>query len=373
MSLNGIDIASYQSGMDCSKVDADFIIIKTSQGKNYVNPTWRLQAQQTVSSGKLLGLYHYIDGSGVDGEAEHFVRQCADYVGKALICVDWESGSNSKYGNDAYLISLVRTIEDKLGVGVTIYCGQYDMKRISKTLTGHNWWIAQYAYNSGTGHPSGYQDKPWNEGAYSCLIRQYTSDGHIKGYNESYTTKGIDLNKFYGDRAAWETACKSKAATVPKNSSAPSNTESIIVPRLDLEVQCLNRGRSGKKIGGGEICMFDDAIVGLSIGATLGGIKYRVHRLGGGWLSQITKCDWATPDAYAGDLKNQIDGVQIYFKTDISKTAGKYYRAKYQVKTARRGWLGEIYDTNWESGDGDHTAGVFGDPIIGIRAEAVPC
>ena len=118
--------------------------------------------------------------------------------------------------------------------------------------------------------------------------------------------------------------------------------------------------------------MADDSIVGLSIGATLGGIKYRVHRLGGGWFSQITKCDWATPDAYAGDLHSQIDGVQIYYKTDATKTGGKYYRAKYQVKTEKRGWLGEIYDTNWESGCGSHTAGVFGDPIVGIYAVLIP-
>ena len=377
MGLRGIDIASYQASMDCSKVDADFIIIKTSQGKGYANPTWRQQAQQTLSSGKLLGLYHYIDGSGAEGEVNHFISQCKEYAGKALICVDWESGSNRQYGNDNYLISLVRALEARLGVGVVIYCGQSDMKRISRTLTNSNWWIAQYAYNAGTGHASGYQDKPWNEGAYRCLIRQYTSDGHINGYNPNYSAPGIDLNKFYGDRSTWMEAVSSKkSAPLTSNpapvTSKPSESSQTDIPRLDLEVQCLNRGRSGKKVGGGEICMLNDSIVGLSIGATMGSVTYRVHKLGGGWFSKITKCDWGTPDSYAGDLRSQIDAVQIYFKTDTSKTKGKYYKVKYQVKTAKRGWLVEIFDTNWEDGDGSHTAGVFGDPIVGIRAVIVP-
>lgn len=138
-------------------------------------------------------------------------------------------------------------------------------------------------------------------------------------------------------------------------------------PRVDVEIQCLNRGRSGVKTGGGELCMADDSIVGLSIGATKGQVEYRVHCIGHGWYSKITKCGFGSSDAYAGDLRRQIDGVQIYFKTDTGKTGGKYYKAKYQVKTARHGWLGEIYDTNWEAGDGSHTAGIFGDPIIGIR------
>jgi GH25 family lysozyme M1 (1,4-beta-N-acetylmuramidase) len=142
-------------------------------------------------------------------------------------------------------------------------------------------------------------------------------------------------------------------------------------PRVNVEIQCLNRGRSGVKYGGGELCMFDDSIVGLSIAAEKGQIEYRVHCIGHGWYSKITKCGFGASDAYAGDLRRQIDGVQIYFRTDTSKTGGKYYRAKYQVKTARRGWLGEIYDTNWEAGDGNHTAGVFGDPIIGIRVTLV--
>lgn len=222
------------------------------------------------------------------------------------------------------------------------------------------YWVADYGINDGKQHK-----KPALTGGRALTAWQYTSKGHCDGINSA----GLDVSEWYGD---FVTHRATENTTTAQQNATTTQQNTTTVPRLDLQVQCLNRGRSYKLIGGGEICMADDSIVGLSIGATLGGIKYRVHKLGGGWYNKITKCDWATPDAYAGDLHSQIDAVQIYYKTDPSKTGGKYYRAKYQAKTARRGWLGEIYDTNWETNDGNHTAGVFGDPIIGIRAVLVP-
>ena len=46
--------------------------------------------------------------------------------------------------------------------------------------------------------PTGYQDKPWNEGAYTCVIRQYSSCGRLNGWGGN-----LDLDKFYGDKDAW--------------------------------------------------------------------------------------------------------------------------------------------------------------------------
>lgn len=38
MSMNGIDISSWQSGIDLAKVPCDFVIIKATEGLTYVNP-----------------------------------------------------------------------------------------------------------------------------------------------------------------------------------------------------------------------------------------------------------------------------------------------------------------------------------------------
>lgn len=187
---------------------------------------------------------------------------------------------------------------------------------------------------------------------------------HISESSASTLAEEVKADK-YGSGEVRKTVLGSKYSAVQAVINGSQD------PRVDVEIQCMNRGRSGVKTGGGELCLADNSIVGLSIGATKGQIEYRVHCIGHGWYSKITKSGFGSSDAYAGDLRRKIDGVQIYFRTDTSQTGGKYYKAKYQVKSARHGWLGEIFDTNWESGDGNHTAGIFGDPVIGIRVTLV--
>ena len=69
-------------------------------------------------------------------------------------------------------------------------------------------WIAQYANYT----PTGYQTTPWNEGAYTCAIRQYSSCGTLAGYGGR-----LDLDKFYGDKNAWKAYCGIKNVPQPKH------------------------------------------------------------------------------------------------------------------------------------------------------------
>lgn len=58
MALNGIDISSYQKGIDLTKVPADFVIVKTTQGTGYVNPDASRAITQALAAGKRVGIYH---------------------------------------------------------------------------------------------------------------------------------------------------------------------------------------------------------------------------------------------------------------------------------------------------------------------------
>lgn len=40
MAMNGIDIASYQTGINLSVVPCDFVIVKATEGTGYVNPDY---------------------------------------------------------------------------------------------------------------------------------------------------------------------------------------------------------------------------------------------------------------------------------------------------------------------------------------------
>lgn len=202
MALNGIDISWYQRGINIADIPADFVIVKATEGTGYTNPCFRAQAAETLNSGKLLGIYHYISGGNWQAEAQYFVNTVKDYVGRAVLALDFESGGNSAYGDTAYLQQCAQTVYNLTGVHPLIYGSQRDYGRLAAVgnATNCGLWIAQYANNDHTG----YQDSPWNEDAYSCAIRQYSSAGALPNYGGN-----LDLDKFYGDAAAWQSYARS--------------------------------------------------------------------------------------------------------------------------------------------------------------------
>ena len=56
MAMNGIDIASYQTGIDLTVVPCDFVIVKATEGTGYVNPDFtRAYAQAKKQFSALTG------------------------------------------------------------------------------------------------------------------------------------------------------------------------------------------------------------------------------------------------------------------------------------------------------------------------------
>lgn len=208
--MNGIDISNWQNGINLDAVPYDFIIAKATQGKTYVSPDCARQVEQARARGKLFGVYHYIDGSGAIGEADFFIDNIKNWVGEGMLCLDWESNQNSAWGNEDYLRQVAQRVIDRTGIPPVIYVQQSRMAQVKPIADALNCalWIAQYANMNATG----YQDAPWNEGAYSCAIRQYSSCGHLSGYSGN-----LDLNKAYMDAAAWK-----KYANPSGGASAPS-------------------------------------------------------------------------------------------------------------------------------------------------------
>lgn len=218
MTMNGIDVSNWQAGIDLAAVPADFVIMKATQGTNYVSPDCDRQYQQAKKAGRLLGVYHYVAGGNAIAEADYFVNNINGYIGEAILVLDWEAEQNSAWGNEAYLEQVARRVIDHTGVKPLIYsmASRYaQVAEVSKKLDC-GLWIAQYASNENTG----YQAHPWNEGAYACAIRQYTSAGRLPGYGGN-----LDLNIAYMDRNAWmKYAAKSgsKPAAAPSKPAAPA-------------------------------------------------------------------------------------------------------------------------------------------------------
>lgn len=196
MALNGIDISNWQKGIDLSVAPGDFFISKATQGTYYVSPDCVRQVEQGLSAGKLFGTYHYINGIGANAEAEFYIKNIENWVGKGIIALDWEQGDNAAWGDISYLDQMTKRVIELTNIPPMIYGSASVYNQLKQVADKYDCglWIAQYPDYKRTG----YVDTPWNEGAYSCAIRQYTSSGRLPGYNGN-----LDLNKFYGDRDTW--------------------------------------------------------------------------------------------------------------------------------------------------------------------------
>jgi GH25 family lysozyme M1 (1,4-beta-N-acetylmuramidase) len=63
VTLYGIDVASYQTGLNLAEVKAesyDFIIAKATQGSSYVDPSWTSFRHGADANGLILIAYHYV-------------------------------------------------------------------------------------------------------------------------------------------------------------------------------------------------------------------------------------------------------------------------------------------------------------------------
>lgn len=196
--MNGIDISKWQKGINLAAVPCDFVVIKATQGVNYISPEFVNQITQAQSLGKLIGVYHYAGGGGAIAEAEHFLNVVKDYIGKAILVLDWEGEQNPNFASPEYAKAWLEYVRQKTDVIPFIYmsksvCRQY------KWDASFPLWCAQYKNQQ----PTSYQSNPWTDakgfGAWSeCAILQYSSKGRLDGYNHN-----LDLDKAYINEAQW--------------------------------------------------------------------------------------------------------------------------------------------------------------------------
>ena len=215
MGLNGIDISNWQSGISPSAmVGTNFVIVKATQGTYYTSPAWQSQARQTLSSGRLLGLYMYATNDDPVQQAARFLATVKPYVGRAVLAVDWEQNQNSSWGDMSQLGAIVRAIKAQSGVTPLVYAQASAYAPVSAVAKQEDagMWVAQYASMA----PTGYQSSPWDEGAYACAIRQYSSNGRVAGY-----AGPLDLDLAYMDAAAWAKYASPNGSAKPIAPSAP--------------------------------------------------------------------------------------------------------------------------------------------------------
>ena len=192
----GIDVSGWQDANVTCTASYDFAVVKVSQGVGFENSSWRTQAKCVTDRGKSLGLYHYAGGNNAASEADYFVGRARDYIGRAVLVLDWESYQNAQWGNGDWVRRFAQRVHTLTGIWPIVYVQASALNQIPSDVRANcGLWVAQYASNA----PTGYQSRPWNYAIYGEAMRQYTSNGWVNGYNGP-----LDLNYFRGDASQWQ-------------------------------------------------------------------------------------------------------------------------------------------------------------------------
>ena len=143
--LDGIDISAHQKGLVVKNMDADFVIIKATEGVGYKDSCFDKWAKDILDSGKKLGIYHFATGrtSGAE-EAFYFWKVVKEYNGKAIFILDWEA--NAVKQGVAYAKAFLDNFYKVSGKRCMIYMSQsvttnYNWSSVAKN---HTLWVAGY-------------------------------------------------------------------------------------------------------------------------------------------------------------------------------------------------------------------------------------
>lgn len=226
--LRGIDIASFQSTLDISKVKLDFVIIKATEGTNYVNPSCDRHYQQAIRGGKLRGIYHFARPSknSAKAEAQFFVKNIKGYIGDAILFLDWEDPGHTS--NVSWAKTWLDEVYRLTGVRPAIYMSEsvvnrYNWSPVAKANYGL--WVAKYRdyvrdYNYNMAQAGAAPKVKW----WSFYMAwQWTSAGRLTGYSGN-----LDTDIFYGTAATWKAyamTASAKALAAQKAAQAKAAKE----------------------------------------------------------------------------------------------------------------------------------------------------
>ncbi|AKH82186.1 muramidase [Streptomyces sp. CNQ-509] len=144
MTIKGIDVSSHQSG-NYSTRGMDFVFVKASEGRSYVNPKQGDQAAHGREAGLVLGFYHFLWPGNIKTQAQYFVDKAKEKPGDMLAC-DWEHTSEgtaaSNKEKDAFIKEVKRL---RPRHKVLLYCNRdFWLNRDTTSYAGDGLWIAQY-------------------------------------------------------------------------------------------------------------------------------------------------------------------------------------------------------------------------------------
>lgn len=200
--LYGIDVSKWQASYTISreKNNADFVMIKATEGETYRDPMTLSHAKEAVAEGRLIGFYHYARPDlhkDPEKEATNFSNRVSElFLNNAsfhniMLALDFEEWTLSANENDIWARKWLDIVHEKLGHRPLLYVNASRAKQFTRVPEGdYGLWLARWPHVT----PNHNAITEIRNNTYKwpvCAMWQYRG-------------APLDLDIFYGDRETWK-------------------------------------------------------------------------------------------------------------------------------------------------------------------------
>lgn len=201
--LKGIDISSWQSGLDIqtvmSKNDLSFAFVKATEGLGLVDSWCDRFISELERCNYLWGFYHFARNNDPIKEANYFYQNTKNYFQHGIPVLDIEDGKIPDWS--LYAQKFTDRIKQLTGVHPMIYVSAGACWRFADSDVFKNCalWVAGYPrpisyWSANVVSEFDYSIYPWAQAS----AWQFSGTGNIKGY-----TGNVDLDYAFMDKEAW--------------------------------------------------------------------------------------------------------------------------------------------------------------------------
>lgn len=217
MVMYTVDVYSESNDSIVRDPHAQGVIVKATQGTGYVNPKCNHQWDLAGQLGRKRGLYHYAGGGNPVAEAQYFIRNIKNYVGQAMLIIDWEKDQNAAWGNTNWVRQFVDEVHRLTGVWPVIYVQESALWQVANCAKDCAVWVAKYA------------SMQWYSWTVPNMAVSSGAFASIAGWQ--YTGGDMDRSIWYLDADAWDKFAKANVANpTPSQQPTVDKTKPIIAP-----------------------------------------------------------------------------------------------------------------------------------------------
>jgi lysozyme len=141
-----IDLSHWENPIDFTQLKAGGIaavILKATQGIDFVDPTFASRAVTAHAGGLLVGAYHYFDASEPTAQAGYFLATIARTGVPMLMALDFEPNAANPTSEDRAAVFLT-AVKTMLGRWPVLYTGRWAVAPANPSFSQCALWLAEY-------------------------------------------------------------------------------------------------------------------------------------------------------------------------------------------------------------------------------------